>query len=790
MLARPTPFLFLLLFLITLVPCLSAQDGTWVMDTAHPDTKLLESLFLKQLNLLRKEHKLHPLRSDTVLIKAATDQASYMRSHKAIGHTQITKDKQTPSERELFYKGAHEGVGENVLYIPLFTSLKRKSGKVVTVRTYQEAADEMFDSWFNSPPHFQNMITPYYEWEGMGFRYDAREKKLYAAQVFGGPVYIPVPGLLIKDKAWGVGESQDLYCSCIKDYNFFGAILANYLSVQGDSVFLYYQDLNLVKKVLTGNFDGIAVDVVYREQFPCGGKNNLHPSPVFDGMMLEPVFYPDLMKHNQYKKTGELYTFVAKLPASLKGRNYQLNTILLKTRHSCGYSYPVHLDDENLQALPISVYWNTTTGTVKADSFNLLLNKNIEFARGITELTQREKDLLESTLGDYKAYIRSIEIKTFSSIEGSTENNIHLQTLRAETIRNTLNRFTNTQVDWKVESKENWEEFYHQIDHTTFAYLKTWDKNKIKERMNDKLFLDSMEIFLRKQRTAIVRLHLSGSYSSSPSAGVSKIAFQKAVHEGDSAQAWIIQSRMIEYYDQHRMALDDIIDNAVPVTRPFLPVLSNIIAAKACDEHFLYDYDFRKLIQSAIHAGADYTPLKLSYCVYAIKYLGAFNDTLSENGQIEKYLGDCERDTKRNFKLDRYYLDYYIVSAYYYYTHHHFDKLDHCLEGIRKYYPKSEITENDALKLAKLFNLYFKIHWSYEILYPFVKKGTQNEDLLFVFLKVASLYQGDMNDEDYIKYIKQGRAMNAKRFCDWINKESWQLLRRDFIKGLYCETCK
>ncbi|HXP50552.1 MAG TPA: hypothetical protein VN922_11390, partial [Bacteroidia bacterium] len=382
-----------------------------------------------------------------------------------------------------------------------------------------------------------------------------------------------------------------------------------------------------------------------------------------------------------------------------------------------------------------------------------------------------------------------IQIHTFSSIEGSTDGNLKLQKARADNIRASLSAHSNKTIEWDVDEKENWDAFYKQIEGTKYAYLKKLSKEQIKLKLHNPVLLDSLDVFLAQERTAIVNFSLNGHYAANLDTDVSRITLADAVQHDDSLKAWQIQSKMITNYEKGKMKIEDIIDNDIPVKKKYLPLLTNIVSAKAVDVKYMYDPEFKLFVNKIFAIGKDFAPLKLSYCVCAINYMGAFNDTLINNKLLEKYLKQCSGVPALSKTIWRYYLDYYVAAAYYNWDRHMYGKMDSCLEGVKKYYPKAILADTDYIKLGRLFNMYYRSAWTIDMLYPVVKNGTTNEDLLFLFITSLPMFPEKLPQQEYIKYLKQARNMNQDRFCHWINDNNWQLLRWDYIKELYCEKC-
>ncbi|HXP52933.1 MAG TPA: CAP domain-containing protein, partial [Bacteroidia bacterium] len=371
-----TRAIFLVLYMLLQWSTTSyAQDGSKVIDDRNINVSLLNSLFLNRLNELRTQQGLNKLGNDSILTLAATDQAKYMSKIGQVLHTQDIRNKENPTARVVYYKGTNDRVGENCIQIILHKKYKDKKGKEITVNTYDEAADALFTGWKNSKPHYHNMITPYYDVQGIGFCYDPKTNKFYSSEVFATEAYIPPKDFKVVSDAWGITAGTNFYA------NLFSNELANFVQIRGDSIFLYYSLLNYFRQFVKNNDDGIAIDIVAREQFNCNHNNNLHGSPIFDGWMLEPVYYKKLMRGNLYdEKTNELLTYIGKTPEILHGREIQENVILIQGKHNAGYSFPITVEENNLPMLRLDTYWDTIQSRSKAaDTFKVSINHYVEF---------------------------------------------------------------------------------------------------------------------------------------------------------------------------------------------------------------------------------------------------------------------------------------------------------------------------------------------------------------------------------------------------------------------------
>jgi uncharacterized protein YkwD len=781
----------LLFFFLLSTSSSFSQNSKKVIDLNHLDQVLLEDLFMKKLNGLRASKNLRTLVKDKVLLLAANDQAAYMRSKDKVTHSQDVKGKEEPYKRVQFYKGTHGGIGENCLLLYVGTLTKSSYNKdTFTLKTYEQTAEALFQMWKNSPGHYKNMIDSTYEVSGVGFAVDPLTHKLFSTQVFGQlPPVLPTE-FVLKEDAYGILPPADGKCNYPPEYDFITSIFSNYLVIEGDMVYQYYRDLDVVNGVLTSSHDGLAIDIVKRDQFVCGRSNQLHGSPVFDGMMLAPVFYTQLMKNNKYADRKEFKSFLGKLPAFFNEKDYKLNTILIKNGRQCRYSYPVDVVSKQLQLLELEPVFDITKGLVKKDSFDLEIEHTVPFERGQVKMDGKEITALLKKINKFKSYIEDIKIQTFSSVEGNAEVNVKLQDQRAEEIRNTLLFYINGKsISWNVQAKENWDNFFDQISSTQFAYLKDHDKSAIKEKLKNKALLDSLEFILKLSRTAIVRIHVKGSYGDILSPELSLIALKKAIANNDAQQAWIIQSQMIYHHQQGNVDLFEMSQYDVPSTKEFFSVYANMIGCKAFnDGYVIYPSNSKKVLE-AIKLAPDNFYVRYNACVYALKYWSLTGDTLYDPDKMEDLVGTLRKLTKDTLSVNRLLMNYHVMGAFYYYMNRKYDRMDHCLEQLWKIYPSAKITEQEAIDLAKLFNLYYRFDWAMPVMYPFISKPGASEELVFTFVRTGALYRWTLKDEEYFSYLKKAQQMNNTRFCDWINKEDFQLMRDERFKKMYCENC-
>lgn len=780
---------------VILVFCLSLFSFTsqsQEINVSKIDFSKIENSFYQKLNKLREEKNCGKLLTDPILKLAANDQAAYMQSTRIVGHDQKVKGKETPHKRVVFYKGTHDQVGENCILIYLKKPMKTKYSKLpITVNTYEEAAEALYLGWKNSPGHYKNMIAPAYDMGGLGFYFSADSSTLYCAQVFSAKPYIQPKGLESPIDAYGIKPSNKKVCDCFNTDEYAELVPNIRLVNGGDSLYIQSEDLPALKRFFNKPTDAIYFDAVLRGQFVCANNNLLHGSEVYDGTMMPPVYFKDVFKRNQAFGSKNFFATLCAIPKKFDKYTHEINYGFIKENFSCTYVWPIFVPGENLKVLQLYPKWmELDNEKIPVDTFKGVLSFNFPFERGKTVLTEKQLQELNKKLQIYKPFIKEVSIKTFSSIEGSTEINLKLQQQRADMLKSEIQKVTGQLSDVEIESKENWEEFYKQIANGKFKHMKNLSHEEIKIILKNRVMLDSMDYVLRKTRVARISIQLEAFVDEKSDPQLIIGAYKKSVEAGDSLKAFKYQNRLLQSVFRNQLTNSDITQVPLPYQKNFLAHWTNYIALSTFDPQLLYTYETREMALKAMSIDTTFAPLQFNMCIMTLKFVGDYMDTLMPIPLLERkmkaaYLMNNKKDSSLVNKM---WLNYHIISAYHHWLRHEYDKINPSLEYIRNYFETQRITETEALKLGLLFNFYGRYSWTLDILRPFVKE-TKNEDLQFLYVKTyGGSYIGTAlaQDKEWITNLQKAKRMNLKRFYKWINEENFQLMRLPEVKKEFC----
>jgi hypothetical protein len=410
------------------------------------------------------------------------------------------------------------------------------------------------------------------------------------------------------------------------------------------------------------------------------------------------------------------------------------------------------------------------------------------FNRNETTISEAKKAEFIKKLEIYKPYIHQINIKTFSSVEGSEESNLKLQEKRAQELSALITRITKKEVKVNLDIKENWDYFFKQIKRSPFAYLAKLSKPAIKERLKSKSLLDSMDYLLQDSRVSTIDLEIETFVNNDSKAELVLASYQNAVLKQDSAKAFRAQNKLLDAAFKHHFSRPEILNVELPFKKKFLAMWTNYLALQITDIDAQYFYNARDTALKAIKIDSTFMPLQFNFCLLALKHLYFYADTLLPISALERKMNQAYKMAKTaddTALVNHMWLNYSILSVYRHWELHQYDKINKHLLNIKKYYPIAKITELEAMRIGLLFNFYTRSNWTLDLLLPYLKRGTSNEGIVFAYLESYG-YSGNLPSAEWASYLKKAKAMNSERFNYWIDKVDFQNLRAPEIKKEFC----
>jgi hypothetical protein len=777
----------------------SGQDANDTIDPDHFNYELTQSLFLHDFNAFRTSIKAPLVEADPILQKAAQDQAAYCMKTNLVTHFQPENDKKAdPKKRVEFYHGNHPIVGENCLMTFLFEPAKDvHTNKTTTIYTYAQLAKGLFEQWKNSPPHYANMINTAYTRTGIDLSMYSNKKIMYATQVFASDPYSPPHnGLKYSDTTWGVKEHVDGKCKPFGEYDFLATAYSSYIVDYGDTLYQYYQDEKVVKDMLTGPRDGLAIDLVFKSQFFCDKPNNLHPSTVFDGYMLPPRYRDRIFKDDLYKNE-ELLSYVGAVPPAAPRRDMQTNVILIQNGMACRYSYPVRVEHDILKDLPIYPQWCKAEGTIQKGIASLDKKFEIPFEKNATKQDTFYFKKLKELLHVFDGAITTVEIDASSSVEGTKAINISLQKARADFIESFIKKNINQPVTITKNAIENWPKMYEQIRNSGLTHFFN-DSNQTTLRRDINLRMEEpmVKYWLDEQRVATVKIHLHKEYNDTTEARFLPLVLYDRMYKGDSAQAFIAYSRIIDAYQRGDLSKNYLSAIEVPMERKFLPVVNNYLASLIVQSDIFnynaYSRAYIQYIDSAEKKFPDFRPLRFNMAVYRTHlYFHGQLDSVKEFRKLGKIVDTLCRDTTIDKKL-RYQLEfnYYLSGSIFYFNHRLYKDMFASFDRVKGLLPLASLRAQEVYDIGKYFNFFARYNETIKLLDTYLETYPEDEDMIYLYVNTGALVNINTHyrEDFYYQQMEKLAVKNKPRLCRWFN-ENYQLLREPEFKKRICTHC-
>jgi uncharacterized protein YkwD len=558
----------LLIAIITVNP-VKSQPSNYI-DSNNFQEAYLEHLVKIKIDALRKTYKCEPLINDSSLFLASNHHAKYMMNGKSLTHFELEYEKtKSPQDRIVFYGANLSFVGENVLKVSFDSNYKGKQGLKLKTNTYSDLAAAIVDMWENSPGHFKNIITPDYQLTGVSLAVDLKSQMVYACQTFAKANYkytftenqtmfpyseYTAPPTVssfegVSDKlipySYEYGLKHDMPSLCDRCIEIVQDKPHITLKIKKDNFILKVENAEYVKKILSGQKDGFAVEIVKFDDYMCGNPAYyLKPSRrngqlVLDGKITEPLLLNDLMKGFKTRSKRKDINFIkyilkadsikffnrfsrfkldkydykyfeinlGKVPKNISGI-WTYDLVYIQDKQICHIDYLSQYCGELFNVYqPTEFIPASSDGSYTFKSENKEIKFTIPFEKGKSEYTKEDITPFIQSIKDLSYHIDSLKIDAYSSIEGDSIINQNLQEKRAASVANALKNNQHDLFKVSIHTGTNWKSFYKEIQkHPDWKHLAKLSKSEVIEQLN-KIESSEIDDILAKQRLADVTIY-------------------------------------------------------------------------------------------------------------------------------------------------------------------------------------------------------------------------------------------------------------------------------------------
>lgn len=553
-------------------------------------------------------------------------------------------------------------------------------------------------------------------------------------------------------------------------------------------------------KLFRTSADGIAVDIVSKDQYVCGGKNKTETSWASKGTLLEPMYLPKMKANAMTLPNGYYAVKLGMLPPNLWGKELEANMLVIQNYNLCQYKTFYQLPTFGWGLLDMGLYLNKLVFNSDKDSSKTLYQRVFQkefkfvvpFQKGKYEYSAADvKPIFDSiNLNEYD--IKTITIRAYSSIEGPKDVNIDLQEKRAQSIVSALQGYQKTTIKMDIQASENWVEFLQDVKNTKYAAFATLTKDEIKAKLTDKTIAADLEPILKKHRKAILYIELDkkNPYLNTASEQLVK-QFNTSITEKNVQRAMEIQTVL---YDRLRSEAAENYAKQLEIPKK---TEYNVLLNNKGLFNFLVDMDamaalkqFQELSKLFPNEG------RFRYNICVLKFQLWLEGTLTtkpEDFKIEIY--GLSKYGIPTTLINRMLVNYNIIRGDQYMQLKDYVNKDKCLTSIQSIYKNLSMTDADMVSLAQYFSYYAKYDWATALLKPKINNIDVDEELLFYYINLTVSDRDYTDKPEYRTIMLNAININQKRYCAAFNSIenggiTFQLLDDAYLQKTYCENCE
>lgn len=544
------------------------------------------------------------------------------------------------------------------------------------------------------------------------------------------------------------------------------------------------------------NSDGIAIDILRREQFKCYDRNSFARSWANRGKLLRPMYKEEILLNSFKTETGHLLINYGKVPNKFDVNEIECNLIIVQKKFLCGYHSFSNVDFENWDLLEMGLYRDSIPNDdtdQRHKEISKTLSFEIPFARNKTEFNQSDIAPLYDSLRLTDYNIIDMSIKAYTSIEGTIENNIKLQEGRATSILNSLQKFQKPNIQFSMKTNENWVEFLNDIQGSKFEYLSRLSKSEVKEELLKEDIRENLEPILSKHRKALVVLKLQKKFSSEEAnEEVLRKLFDQSIANGDINEALYIQQIIFEKIRSSQIPDKFIGQLEVPQASQFGPLLNNFEVFNS-EQNELFLYENINRFEELLNILPDNK--KIKYNIVALKIKAwTEGELITDRTEIKSLIVELKQMNFEKSLIRRLEANYHIILTQYLQREQKFKEKSKSIKEVYWLYSRLNLSDEDLLSLSKYLSYYSRFDWAENVLSKRVNQVDVDESLVFYYLKLTINNSNKTRQSAYRSFMLNAIDKNNQRFCDLFLPKpqggyTFQMLGNEFIRKTYCENC-
>ena len=673
-----------------------------------------------------------------------------------------------------------------------------------------DIAKTIYNRWESYQKTLPIIMNPKYTLIGISCELGEDGKKVFASAVFGGyditnggVIYKKQLAIPFNTKSKSLKGPDSKFCkNCDRWRNY--DVLGKGVYVSGDKVYLKYPNAKDLRRLLKKTKDGLAFDIVQRDQY-INADYNIVDNNLFNKGVMGKVIYKDKLfkknlliskdpKVNRKNKNKGIEVELGKFNTKITGQ-YEVNLIIVQDGRVCrtitrGYYENGKIDSKT----PIGILPYANTSGLKPPfepkNESSIINFTIPFEKNKFDYKPEDIQPFIKALNEPDFIIDGLYIYAYSSIEGDSVANAKLQRKRGESVLSVLQGFQKNKITPTIETKDSWGLFLLENEDGKYANLVALGKHKaIKQINSDKKLEEELEPILAKERFAQIIMDITYDVTGPKEEKFSKVSFERALKAGNYAQAYKIMEFMNKRVAENKYSVN-IYDS--------LNFEENAKTAGLVNNRVYYKYQNNNTVDEEDESTFDRL-IKLEPANPIFQYNKVFCQL-----KLDSNAGNLEHQAKVQQTIDGLYgkLDSNYVNGLNIEwqfkimesldTMENADALvDACIARIKSFYNIKDASWQNALKLSYVFSRAKDYRYSSTLLEPYLSAPDVNENLVFMYISSASRLQEKYYSRTFARALEIAKNKNQDRYCKLFGEPfmTFQVLENPEVKKVYKGTC-
>ena len=678
--------------------------------------------------------------------------------------------------------------------------------------TYVELAEKVLFRWLGSGKNSRKILGQKNFFVGIGACLDENKKRVYVSMYMGnyesfmqGAQNVDQLEFAYSTKTYRLKPYEYRTCRKCKRKmpDMINLQQGLDISPTGEIIFKF-GNLKTFKKFLRSKKDGLAVDIIQKEQFnSCGEENivdfgNYNHGIVTKRMWSKKIFKKNIAEPNPDDRRGRvtrLEVVLGQLPEGLTEDDVELNLIVIKDKKVCANIPPSYVDksiykySQKLDLLPDTIVPDGIPEYVPMATSNKL-EFRIPFEQAKFDYDSDDMIPVLTALNEPDFIINKIFIKAYSSLEGSEEQNSVLQRKRANSIVTSLEENQNASIVDSIITAPNWEELKKDVMGTKHEELASMKYHEAIEYVNAHSV--EMEEFLVNHRYANVTIWVTYNINGDKEQNYVIDQFNKAIEADQLDKALAIQKYIFKRVVESRYNSKAVSEMRIPNGRDYVGLNMN----KICLTKFIYldpiDSTYLEKVDNlhSLDKANQYVEFNDIFC--EVKMSNVRDKDVTDDLQDRIEMMYDSQINKKTVDLLNIELQYQIMDVFK-------DSLgfDHpvvveSLDRIKRIIDFNEINWQNSLKLAGVFVNHGDYEYSFKLLDPWIDEKVVSTTLLMTYISICTKVEYKVYSNNFVLALEKLRKHDPKLFCKLFkgNKLSVQTFANTKVKKMYCDECK